>query len=226
MGKCLVVLSGGLDSTTVLYQMINIFGVENVQALTFDYGQRHLKEVWTAEETCKTLGVKWHVVPVMNIFKNSALTGDKEVPEGHYEDENMKQTVVPFRNTVFLSIAMAVAASNGLNYVAIGVHAGDHAIYPDCRFEFIEVMRKVGLLGDYNKIEILTPFQFETKATIVARGLELGVDYSKTWTCYNGRKMPCGKCGSCVERLEAFKENNAKDPLEYEVIKDDSNKAI
>lgn len=216
MSKCLVILSGGMDSTTVLFKMIDIFGKENVEAISFDYNQRHKKELEMAKKSTEKLGVKHTIIPVHNIFSNSALTGDKEVPEGHYNDENMKQTVVPFRNTVFLSIAMAVAGARGIENIAIGTHLGDNSIYPDCRTEYIQVMRLVGLLGDYKKINIIAPFQNTNKYGILKEGIKLGVDYSLTWTCYKGGEKACGKCGSCIERLEAFEKNGLKDPLQYE----------
>lgn len=213
---CVVILSGGMDSTTALYKMVEKYGAKHVHAISFDYGQRHKKELKFAKLTTIKLGVKHIFIKMNNIFANSALTGDKEVPEGNYEDESMKDTVVPFRNTIMLSYAFAYAASSLIPKVVLGVHGGDHTIYPDCREEYIQAMRLIGLLGDYYKVEIVTPYQGYTKTLILAEGDDLKVDYNLTWSCYKGNEKACGKCGTCVERLEAFKFFGMEDPIEYE----------
>ena len=212
--KSVVVLSGGLDSTTVLYGEKRI--AEEVFAISFDYGQRHKKELDMAKATCEKLGINHKIIDlscIKELVSNSCLTSDKEVPEGNYTDENMKSTVVPNRNMIMASIAIAYAINIDADTVALGVHAGDHAIYPDCRPEFIEALKNIAAVCDYKIIDILTPFLLWDKSEIVKRGIELGVDYSLTWTCYKGLDKPCGKCGSCAERAEAFRNNGIIDPL-------------
>jgi 7-cyano-7-deazaguanine synthase len=150
-----------------------------------------------------------------NLLSNSALTGNIDVPEGHYEDKNMKLTVVPNRNMIMASIAIGYAVNLGYEAIALGVHAGDHAIYPDCRPEFIEKLNAVSQIANYEPIKVIAPYVNMNKIDIVARGSEIGVDYSKTWTCYKGLDKACGRCGSCQERLEAFAANNLTDPVAY-----------
>ena len=216
--KTVVVLSGGMDSTTLLYALLE--KKHKVKAISFDYGQKHKKELRVAKETCKMLGVE-HQVVKLNTFKGllkSALTDKKhEIPEGHYADDVMKQTVVPNRNMIMLSIAIGYAISLGYRNVAYAAHAGDHAVYPDCRPAFVEAIGKLAEVVDYKPITILTPYLDITKTEVLKKGIDLDVDYSHTWSCYKGKKKACGKCGTCVERLEAFRENNLKDPIEYEV---------
>ena len=139
------------------------------------------------------------------------------IPEGHYESANMKSTVVPNRNMILLSLAIGYAVDIGASKVFYGAHSGDHAIYPDCRPDFVHAMNKVAKLANYEPVDIVTPYLNTDKSEILADGLKMGLDYGKTWTCYNGREKACGKCGSCVERLEAFELNNTTDPLAYEV---------
>lgn len=215
--RIIVVLSGGMDSITMLHHYIDL-GYE-LKAISFNYGQRHSKELDMAKENCKLLDIEHKIINIeflANLINNSALTGDIDVPEGHYEDENMKLTVVPNRNMILGSIAIGWAVNEKFNNIAMGVHAGDHEIYPDCRKEFIDAFTKVSMIANYDGVKVLAPFQDITKIEILERGLEIGVDYSKTWTCYKGLDKACGKCGSCQERLEAFAKNNQTDPLEYE----------
>ena len=214
--KAVVVLSGGMDSTTLLYDII-ADGYETV-AISFDYGQKHKKELVGAAETCKKLGINHKIIPlaVLNEIAPSALTRDDiDVPEGHYADENMKATVVPNRNMVLLSLATSYAISVEATHLFYGAHSGDHDIYPDCRFEFIEAMREAIKLCDWNKVELLAPYWDMDKGDIAIRGKELNVDYSLTWTCYKGEEKACGKCGACTERLEAFKKAEITDPVAY-----------
>jgi len=212
--KTIVVLSGGLDSTTLLYKVL-AEGKE-VKAISFDYGQRHKRELDMAKQTCEKLGIE-HKVIDLGFFKelasNSALTGDIEVPEGHYEDETMKLTVVPNRNMVMASIAIGWAVNLEFDEVAMGVHAGDHAIYPDCRPEFIDLIRQTAAIANYRPIGIYAPYISSDKGDIVADGVKLGVDYSLTQTCYKGGDKPCGACGSCQERAYAFEKAKVEDPL-------------
>ncbi|GAA5213724.1 7-cyano-7-deazaguanine synthase QueC [Corallincola platygyrae] len=216
--KVVVVYSGGMDSFTVLNRAIEE-GAE-VYALSFNYGQSHSKELEYAKQVCEELGIS-HIISdisgVNNLLQGSSLTSsDIQVAEGHYAEENMKSTVVPNRNMILLSLAVGYAVSIGANRVFYGAHSGDHTIYPDCRPEFVDAMNKVTKIANFESVEILSPFLHEDKTEILKYGLQRGWDYSKTWTCYNGREKACGKCGSCVERLEAFEMNGAKDPLAYE----------
>ncbi|MEO9275359.1 7-cyano-7-deazaguanine synthase QueC [Marinomonas sp. 5E14-1] len=215
--KAIVVYSGGMDSFTVLNTAIQR-GLD-VYALSFNYGQKHNKELEVAALVCKELSIPHKVVDITainSLMSNSSLTGDADIPEGHYEDENMKSTVVPNRNMVLLSMAIAYAVSLEADKVYYGAHSGDHHIYPDCRPEFVEAMNAVSKIANYQSVEIVTPFLYSSKGEILKAGLDMQLDYGKTWTCYNGREKSCGKCGACYERLEAFTEQNTADPLDYE----------
>ena len=217
MKKALVILSGGMDSTTLLYQ-VKKDGYET-QAVSFDYGQKHKKELKAAASTCEYLKIPHKTISlsVLNELAPSALTRDGwDVPEGHYADENMKQTVVPNRNMVMLSLATAYAIGMKAKYLFYGVHSGDHAIYPDCRPAFYSHMQDAIMGADWHQVLLKAPFIHLDKGDIAALGKKLNVDYSKTWTCYRGKEKACGKCGSCVERLEAFEKAGTEDPLEYE----------
>lgn len=213
----LIIFSGGLDSTTMLYEYAN----EIALAVTFDYGSNHAKkEIECAKYHCNLLNIEQIIIPldfIHQYFKSSLLSGADEIPEGHYEAENMKSTVVPFRNGIMLSIAAGIAESRGLKYIMIANHAGDHAIYPDCRQTFISSISDAIAYGTYDHIRIYAPYTSLTKSDIVKRGSNLEtLDYSKTWSCYKGQDIHCGKCGTCVERKEAFELANVKDPTIYE----------
>ncbi|WP_125784178.1 7-cyano-7-deazaguanine synthase QueC [Pseudoalteromonas rubra] len=215
--KVVVIYSGGMDSYTVLNKALKS-GYE-VYALSFNYGQRHVKELEVARQACDELGVAHKIVDISAINQligGSSLTDDIDVPEGHYEEESMKSTVVPNRNMILLSLAVGYAVSLKASKVFYGAHSGDHAIYPDCRPEFVKKMDDVCRIANYEEIEIVCPYLNNTKIEILTDGLKMGLDYSKTWTCYNGREKACGKCGACQERLEAFSLNQANDPLPYE----------
>ncbi|KAF7786892.1 7-cyano-7-deazaguanine synthase [Pseudoalteromonas rubra] len=215
--KVVVIYSGGMDSYTVLNKALKS-GYE-VYALSFNYGQRHVKELEVARQACDELGVAHKIVDISAINQligGSSLTDDIEVPEGHYEEESMKSTVVPNRNMILLSLAVGYAVSLKASKVFYGAHSGDHAIYPDCRPEFVKKMDDVCRIANYEEIEIVCPYLNNSKIEILTDGLKMGLDYSKTWTCYNGREKACGKCGACQERLEAFTLNQASDPLPYE----------
>lgn len=215
MKKCLVILSGGLDSTTVLYQAIQDF-VE-VEAISFNYKQKHQKELECARKTCQKLKIKLKEVDLsyLSTLVNSALTSAKiNIPEGHYEAESMKQTVVPFRNMIFFSNALAYGSNIKASHIGLGVHSGDHAIYPDCRQAFWDIMQKAAQIGDWESLDVYNPFQKLSKTEIVKKGLALGIDYADTWTCYQGKNLACGKCGSCTERKEAFSKNGIIDPVQ------------
>lgn len=215
--KVVVIFSGGMDSFTVLNLAVKQ-GLE-VFALSFDYGQRHKKELDYAARACKALNVQHKVVDISAINQligGSSLTSDIDVAEGHYEEDSMKSTVVPNRNMILLSMAVGYAVSIDANKVYYGAHSGDHAIYPDCRPEFVHKMNAVCAIANYEAVEIVTPYLAVSKTTILTNGLAMGLDYNHTWTCYNGREKACGKCGACQERLEAFADNGLCDPLEYE----------
>lgn len=216
----LVVLSGGMDSATLLAKAVAEFGKENVSALTFNYGSKHNAQ----ENRCaKKLAAFYEVNHTMvaldfigELFKSDLLKSGGEVPEGHYEEENMKKTVVPFRNGIMLSIAAGYAESIGASIVLIGSHAGDHAIYPDCREGFMTHMANAISNGTWCNIALFRPFENFTKGKIVKLGVKLGVPYHLTWTCYKGQERHCGRCGSCTERLDAFDYAGAIDPVAYE----------
>lgn len=216
--KVVVIFSGGMDSFTVLNLAVKQ-GLE-VYALSFDYGQRHKKELDYASRACHTLGVHHKIVDISAINQligGSSLTSDIDVAEGHYAEESMKTTVVPNRNMILLSMAVGYAVSIQATQVHYGAHSGDHDIYPDCRPEFVHRMNDVCAIANYEAVEIVTPYLAVSKIAILTAGLDMDLDYGKTWTCYNGREKACGKCGACQERLEAFTENGVTDPLEYEM---------
>jgi 7-cyano-7-deazaguanine synthase len=215
--KVVVIFSGGMDSFTVLNRALK--DGKQVYALSFDYGQRHVKELICASNVCKKLNVAHKIIDISAInelLAGSSLTDDIDIPEGHYEAENMKSTIVPNRNMILLSLAVGYAVSVKASQVYYGAHSGDHAIYPDCRPEFVQKMNDVCQIANYDAVEIFSPYLNVNKTAILTDGLAMGLDYSDTWTCYNGREKACGKCGACQERLEAFRDNNAVDPIAYE----------
>ena len=216
--KALVVLSGGLDSTTALYWAKKEY--DEVETITFNYGSKHNDiENDYAKKTCEKLGVKNTVIKLdfMNqYFKSDLLKSGGDIPEGYYTEENMKSTVVPFRNGIMLAIAAGFAESNDCDVLVLGNHSGDHAIYPDCRPEFIDGIAKAILAGTAKGIKVVSPFCNISKTDIVKIGDELGVDFSLTYSCYKGKETHCGKCGTCTERIEAFKLAGVQDPTKYE----------
>ena len=218
--RAVIIYSGGMDSFTLLHHVLNQgFAPDDIACLTFNYGQRHVREIVAAQTVCLDLGITHKIVDISAInalMSGSSLTDDIDIPEGHYAEDSMKSTVVPNRNMVLLSLAVAYAVSLEAPAVYYGAHSGDHAIYPDCRPEFVQKMKDVCAIANYEPVSIETPFLHHSKGEILAVGKALELDYSHTWTCYNGRDKACGKCGACVERLEAFSENNLVDPLGYE----------
>ncbi len=215
--KVVVLLSGGMDSVTALYEAAGAH--EAVAALSFRYGAKHNdRELPLARWHAEKLGIPHVVIPLDFIaehFASDLLERGGEIPKGHYEEETMKQTVVPFRNGIMLSIAAGFAESRGAGGVVIAAHAGDHAIYPDCREDFMEAMAGAIRRGTYAGIVLLRPFIAMRKADIARRGRALSVDFGRTWSCYAGGEIHCGECGTCVERREAFVLAGVPDPTRY-----------
>lgn len=217
--SCVCLLSGGMDSATLVGLAKIQF--DKVAALTISYGQRHEKEIDCAVALAKHYNIPHKFVDlsaINSLLQGSALTTDSiKVPTGHYAEDNMKLTVVPARNTILLSIAAGYAISIGFTHVAYAAHAGDHAIYPDCRGDYIEAMQTVFQKFHFTPIGIWTPFLDMDKGDILKEGYMIGVPYGLTWTCYNPQKdgTACGKCGSCVERIEGFHKLGKQDPVAY-----------
>lgn len=213
-----LILSGGLDSTVLLYKCLEEGYTPAL--LSFNYGQRHHRELGYAKTTANTLGLPWRqVVLPSELFRGSSQTSSSiPVPEGHYAEESMKATVVPNRNMVMLSLAAAYAISLKVQPVFYAAHSGDHAIYPDCRPEFVEAMDKCFFNCDWAPPKLYAPFLSWSKRDIVVEGARLNVDFTHTWSCYKGNDVihHCGKCGTCVERIEAFVLARISDPTEYE----------
>lgn len=211
-----IIVSGGMDSITMLYEYKDSIAL----GISFNYGSNHnAREIPFAEMHCKRLGIPHITIGLAfmpEYFKSSLLEGVGAIPEGNYDDENMRSTVVPFRNGIMLSIAIGIAESNGLKYVMMANHSGDHAIYPDCRPQFVASMSEAARTGTYNSVEILSPYTNITKTEIALKGKAMGIDYSQTWSCYKGGEKHCGKCGTCRERREALREAGITDTTAYE----------
>jgi 7-cyano-7-deazaguanine synthase len=216
------VVSGGLDSTVLAYHLRA--DCWDLRLLSFDYGQRHACELEFARLLAAGLGARHDIVDLRSagtLLTGSALTDEVvEVPEGHYTDDSMRATVVANRNAIFVSLAVGVAVAEGAGAVGLGVHAGDHPIYPDCRPEFVAGAERLALVANEGFMtegfRLLTPFLYWSKADIVRRGAELGVPFADTWSCYRGESRHCGRCGTCVERREAFELAGIPDPTDYE----------
>ncbi len=213
----ILILSGGMDSVTLLYDY-----QDRIQlAISFDYGSKHnSREIPFAQLHCQRLGIEHLVIPLdfmQRFFQSSLLKGGEEIPEGHYADENMKSTVVPFRNGIMLAIAAGMAESRGLKNVMMANHGGDHAIYPDCRPEFVDAMDRAITAGTYEGVKLLAPYTSLTKTQIALIGKKIGINYAETWSCYKGGVHHCGKCGTCVERREALAEAGIPDTTKYEM---------
>ena len=216
MKDSVIIVSGGMDSITLLYDKKN----EIVLGISFNYGSNHnAKEIPLAEMHCRRLGIK-HIIINLDFmgqyFKSSLLEGGEAIPEGNYADENMKSTVVPFRNGIMLSIAIGIAESNNLKKVLIANHGGDHTIYPDCRPEFIKAIDAAAYAGTFVNAHVEAPYTHITKGDIARIGKRLGLDYAETWSCYKGADKHCGRCGTCIERKEALTEAGIDDTTEYE----------
>ena len=211
-----IIVSGGMDSITLLYEQRERIAL----GISFDYGSNHnAREIPFAELHCKRLGIR-HITVKLDFmhqyFKSSLLDGADAIPEGHYADDNMKSTVVPFRNGIMLSIAAGIAESQGLSNVFMANHGGDHTIYPDCRPEFVGAINEATRLGTYANVTVSAPYTNMTKGDIARHGAALGIDYGETWSCYKGGDKHCGKCGTCVERREALAEAGVEDTTDYE----------
>ncbi len=216
--EAIVVVSGGMDSVTLAYHL-RAEGYA-LHLLGFNYGQRHVRELDSMRSCARALEASSEVRDLSDVFKamsTSSLTGSKPVPHGHYAEESMRDTVVPNRNAIMFNIAAGIAISRGAQAVGVGVHAGDHFIYPDCRPSFIEALQHEIDEGNegFNPPRILAPFLMKTKAQICSRGTELGVPWAETWSCYEGGAVHCGRCGTCVERVLAFREAGVPDPTIY-----------
>jgi 7-cyano-7-deazaguanine synthase len=215
--KVVVLTSGGMDSTTLLHHHVKLG--DEVRAIAFNYGQRHQKELSFAYLQATRLHVPLQQVNLSDL--RYALPGSSQtdnqvaVPEGRYDEESMKLTVVPNRNMILLAVAIGHAIAHSFDHVSYAAHAGDHTIYPDCRPEFADAMEKVAHLCDATPIDLCRPFIEDTKADIVKRGINLGVDYSQTWSCYAGKDLHCGRCGTCYERIIAFRDAGVKDTTTY-----------
>lgn len=215
------IVSGGLDSVTLAYDLVS--KDYEIEVMTFDYGQRHKKEIEFARKCAEDLSAKQHIVnlqTVSTLFGKSSLTSKETlVPDGHYAEESMRVTVVPNRNAIMINIATALAVSKGFDFVATGVHGGDHFIYPDCRPDFIskqsDVLRVANSGFITTDFDILAPYVRISKAEIVKIGQRLGVPWAETWSCYKGDDVHCGSCGTCFERREAFLIANIDDPTRY-----------
>ncbi|MCM1032758.1 MAG: 7-cyano-7-deazaguanine synthase QueC [Odoribacter sp.] len=212
----LLIASGGMDSTTMLYEYASRIAL----AVTFNYGSNHnAREIECARYNCGKLGIKLIEVDlpfIGELFKSSLLSGADAIPSGDYDDDNMRSTVVPFRNGIMLAIAAGIAESNGLKHLMMANHGGDHAIYPDCRPEFVRAMSHAVSAGTYDGIDLLAPYTDMTKIDIARRGAALGIDYAHTYSCYRGGERHCGTCGTCTERREAFALAGIPDPTVYD----------
>ena len=220
MKKFLVVFSGGMDSATALYKVIADNPTAEVETISFNYGSKHNEmEYQGAKKICEKLGIKNTRISldfINQYFKSDLLKSGGEIPEGHYAADNMKSTVVPFRNGIMLSIAAGFAESIDADTLVLGNHAGDHEVYPDCRQSFIDPMAKAIEEGTWKKIKLFSPFCNITKTDLVKIGATLNVPYELTYSCYNGKEKHCHRCGTCTERIEAFHDANVTDPTIYE----------
>ncbi len=215
MKDTVLILSGGMDSVTLLYDEQERIAL----AVSFDYGSKHnAREIPFAQKHCQRLGIRHIVIPLSfmdQYFSSSLLQSGEEIPEGHYADENMRSTVVPFRNGIMLSVAVGIAESNGLQYVMMANHGGDHTIYPDCTPQFVSAFDAAAAAGTFVKVRLRAPYTNITKGDIARRGKLLGIDYAETWSCYKGGEHHCGRCGTCVERREALAEAGIEDTTVY-----------
>lgn len=233
--KAVVAFSGGLDSTVLLTAMTDRLGPSNVLAVSFNYGQRHIRELAAAKGVCSRLNVRHIIVDLPSLAPlwqdlgstSSLVDPGTDVPDGHYAQDNMRSTIVPNRNMILIAISTSMAVAWGAQVVAVAVHGGDHFIYPDCRFDFIQSMARSVVLGtrheddsstDPGATVLLAPFIEMTKAEIVRLGYDTEAPMELSWSCYKGGSNHCGKCGTCVERIEAFRLAGVDDPTLYDDI--------
>lgn len=220
--KAIAIVSGGMDSVTMLYRLL-FKELIDVSVITFNYGQRHKKEIIAAAKICERLGVQQHIVDITNLqelLQGSSLTDPTvDVPHGYYAEENMRKTVVPNRNMIMLAIAAGYAVSQKVDILATAIHAGDHYIYPDCRPEFFSALNAALIVGNAGHaapdFHLYAPYLYQTKVEIAKEGNQLGVPYELTWTCYEGGDIHCGVCGACQERRAGFREAGVFDPTVY-----------
>jgi 7-cyano-7-deazaguanine synthase len=216
--KAVVLVSGGMDSVTLAHLLAS--QGHDLHLLSFRYGQRHLKELEFAARCARRLAARHDVIDLTSagqLLKGSALTDGIDVPDGHYAEDNMKITVVPNRNAIMLSIAFGVAVAEQASMVAFAAHGGDHFIYPDCRPAFAEAFHHMECLANegFADVRLHAPFMGNSKAEVVAVGAQLDVPFHETWSCYKGDDIHCGRCGTCVERKEAFRLAGVSDPTDY-----------
>lgn len=224
MEKALVLFSGGLDSSTCLAIAVDKYGSENVIALSIYYGQKHKKEIEASDKVAQYYNVEHLKMDLSKIFEFSDCSllsnSHEEIPEKSYaqqieeSDGKPVSTYVPFRNGLFISAAASIALSKGCSVIYYGAHSDDAAgnAYPDCSEEFNGAMGQAVYIGSGKQLRIEAPFVSLTKADVVKIGLMLKVPYEMTWSCYEGGEKPCGKCGTCIDRAEAFAKNGVKDP--------------
>ena len=217
MDSALLLLSGGLDSSCLAYEMLGRGW--SLKALSAFYGQRHGRELRAAESIARQIGIPWAQVDLSSVghlLEHNALTGQEVLPQDRYTNETLAVTVVPMRNALFLTAACAIALSEGYDAVALGVHGGDHPVYPDCRPAFIDAYQAmVDSFTEGHRLKILAPWLHQSKADIVAVGAQLGVPFELTWSCYAGGDLHCGRCSTCRERKEAFRLAGVPDPTRY-----------
>lgn len=217
MGKVVCLLSGGIDSSTLLGKLL--WEKNEVYPVVFNYGQKHSKEIEHAKLVAGHYGLELMEVDISGIkplISKSSLTSDEPIPEGHYADESMKSTVVPNRNMIMISLAVGYAWTIGASKVCFAAHGGDHPIYSDCRPDFVKSINNTVIIGTEDRVRVEAPFVNTDKTEIVKLGNKIGVPFDKTWSCYKGKEKHCGLCGTCVERKESFEKTGVEDPTEYE----------
>ncbi|MHA2502232.1 MAG: 7-cyano-7-deazaguanine synthase QueC [Candidatus Kariarchaeaceae archaeon] len=218
--NAVAIISGGLDSSTMLWDL-HAKGIKITEALSFDYGQRHKKELDHVKKIVKRFSEQYYelghrivdVSSINELIAKGSLTGGEDVPKEMYDTKTQRVTIVPNRNMIFISIAAGRAVTVGASHVAYAAHASDHEVYPDCRPEFIEALDKALYQGNlWDPVYLYAPFQQMTKGDVVRRGIEIGVPFELSWSCYEGRERPCLECGTCLERTESFMQNDTRDP--------------
>lgn len=225
MKKAIIGLSGGMDSATLLGLLVE--QSYEVHCCIFYYGSKHNKYEnqaarniidWYQRKQLPVYNYNIDISKVMEGFSSNLLLTGGEIPEGHYEENSMKKTVVPGRNLIFASIMSGLAESLGAQVIALGIHQGDHHIYPDCRTEFAKALDTTIYLSSDRQVEVVAPFIKDDKESILKKGHNLSIEipYHLTRTCYKNQELSCGKCGSCQERLEAFRKIGKQDPIPYE----------